>query len=130
MSLSTVKRTVSRSIRDQKVLFLPIRFQGFETEFCMSYFRIIMGLAALFVLAACKIPEQRQAYYPNGFLKERYWVFQDSGREVMNGLYTSWFPNGEKEVEILYNHGAEFTKTYYSERGTLLGTVKVASREP
>jgi antitoxin component YwqK of YwqJK toxin-antitoxin module len=92
--------------------------------------RIYLGAATLLALVACKVPEQRQAYYPNGFLKERYWVYQESGREVMNGLYTSWFPNGEKEAEILYRDGAEFTKTYYSERGTLLGTVKVAYREP
>ncbi|GEM_PF-3077690 len=96
----------------------------------MLRIRIWLGAAALLALAACKVPEQRQAYYPNGYLKERYWVYQESGREVMNGLYTSWFPNGEKEVEILYHDGAELTKTYYSERGTLLGTVKVASREP
>jgi antitoxin component YwqK of YwqJK toxin-antitoxin module len=95
----------------------------------MLNFRKTLGFFALLALVACKVPEQRITYYPNGFLKERYWVYQDEGREVMDGLYTSWYSNGKKEAEILYHDGAEFTKTYYSERGTLLGTVKVASEE-
>ena len=93
--------------------------------------RILIGTAALLILAACKLPEQRQAYYPNGFLKERYWVYREDGREVMNGLYTSWYPNGEREVEILYQDGSELTKTYYTERGHFLGSSDLASlREP
>jgi hypothetical protein len=92
-----------------------------------------LGLAGLVLLAlsACKLPEQRQAFYPNGFLKERYWVYRDSGHEVMNGLYTSWFPNGEREVEILYRDGSEVLKTYFSDRGSVLGSLDLASlREP
>jgi antitoxin component YwqK of YwqJK toxin-antitoxin module len=90
-----------------------------------------MGAMALLVLSACKLPEQKQAFYPNGYLKERYWVYCDSGREVMNGLYTSWFPNGEREVEILYRDGSEVTKTYYTDRGYFIGSVDLASaREP
>lgn len=89
--------------------------------------RILLGAVPLLFLAACKLPEQRQAYYPNGFLKERYWVYCDSGREVMNGLYTSWFPNGEREVEILYQDGSEVTKTYYTDRGHILGSADLAS---
>lgn len=96
----------------------------------MLKFRALFGFATLLALAACKIPEQRKAYYPNGYLKERYWVYQESGNEVMDGLYTGWYPNGQKEVEILYRNGNETTKTYYSERGTLLGTVNVAAQEP
>lgn len=97
----------------------------------MSTFRILLAAASLWALSACKLPEQRQGSYPNGFLKERYWVYRDGGREVMDGLYTSWFPNGEKEVEILYRDGNEITKTYYTEHGIVLGTVDVAAvREP
>jgi antitoxin component YwqK of YwqJK toxin-antitoxin module len=93
--------------------------------------RISMGAMALLSLAACRLPEQKQALYPNGFLKERYWVYRDSGREVMNGLYTSWYPNGEREVEILYRDGSEVTKSYYTERGRLIGSSDLASlREP
>jgi hypothetical protein len=88
-------------------------------------------LSALFALSACKLPEQRQAYYPNGFLKERYWVYREGGHEVMNGLYTGWFPNGEREVEILYRDGSEVTKTYFSDQGQVVGTLDLASlREP
>ena len=90
-----------------------------------------LGLGALLFLAACKLPEQKQAYYPNGFLKERYWVYRDSGREVMDGLYIGWYPNGEREVEILYQEGSEVTKTYFSERGRFLGSTDLAeAREP
>jgi hypothetical protein len=89
--------------------------------------RILMGALALLALSACKLPEQRQEYYPNGFLKERYWVYRADGREVMNGLYTGWFPNGEREVEILYRDGAEVTKTYYTERGNFAGVLGLAS---
>ena len=93
--------------------------------------RISMGAIAFLSLAACRLPEQKQARYPNGFLKERYWVYRDSGREVMNGLYTSWYPNGEREVEILYRDGSEVTKSYYTERGRLMGRSDLASlREP
>ncbi len=89
------------------------------------------GLCILFSLSACKLPEQKQAYYPNGFLKERYWVYRQGGREVMHGLYTGWFPNGEREVEILYRDGSEVNKTYFSDQGQMLGTVDLASlREP
>jgi antitoxin component YwqK of YwqJK toxin-antitoxin module len=86
-----------------------------------------LGAASLLILSACKLPEQKFAYYPDGCLKERYWVYRENGREVMNGLYTSWFPNGQPEVEILYREGAEVTKTYYSERGFFLGRVDFAS---
>jgi hypothetical protein len=97
-------------------------------------FQAVLALSSLFVLFAltgCKLPEQRQAYYPNGFLKERYWVYREGGREVMNGLYTGWFPNGEREVEILYRDGSELTKTYFSDQGQVVGTLDLASiREP
>jgi antitoxin component YwqK of YwqJK toxin-antitoxin module len=49
----------------------------------------------------------------------------------MNGLYTGWFPNGEREVEILYRDGSELTKTYFSDQGQVVGTLDLASiREP
>jgi hypothetical protein len=90
-----------------------------------------LSLACLAGLSGCKLPEQRQAFYPNGFLKERYWVYREGGREVMNGLYIGWYPNGEREVEILYRDGSEVTKTYYSDRGGVVGTLDLASlREP
>ncbi|MDB5106705.1 MAG: hypothetical protein JWP91_4394 [Fibrobacteres bacterium] len=93
--------------------------------------RVFIGAVSLLILSGCKLPEQKQAFYPNGYLKERYWVYRDNGREVMNGLYTSWFPNGEREVEILYRDGSEVTKTYYTERGSFLGSADLASlREP
>jgi hypothetical protein len=84
--------------------------------------RVLIPSLALLSLAACKLPEQRQAFYPNGFLKERYWVYRDSGREVMDGLYIGWFPNGEREVEILYQEGSEITKTYFTDRGHFMGS--------
>lgn len=88
-------------------------------------------LAFLLALTGCKLPEQRMAHYPNGFLKERYWIYRESGSEVMHGLYTSWFPNGEREVEILYRDGSEVLKTYFTDRGSVVGTVGLASyREP
>jgi antitoxin component YwqK of YwqJK toxin-antitoxin module len=90
-----------------------------------------LALCALVFLSACKVPEQRQAFYPNGVLKERYWVYRDGGREVMHGLYTGFFPNGEPQVEILYRDGSEATKTYFSEQGAVVGTVDLASlRDP
>jgi antitoxin component YwqK of YwqJK toxin-antitoxin module len=93
--------------------------------------RFLTATGALLFLAACKFPEQRQAFYPSGVIKERYWVYRDSGREVMDGLYIGWFPNGEREIEILYRDGSELTKTYYSERGHFLGSSELASaREP
>ena len=94
-------------------------------------FRWGIVVMAISSFSACKLPEQRQAAYPNGFLKERYWVYREGGHEVMNGLYTSWFPNGEREVEILYRDGSEVMKTYFSEHGSVVGTVGFASlREP
>ncbi len=93
--------------------------------------RFLPGTVALFFLAACKLPEQRQAFYPNGFLKERYWVYRDSGREVMDGLYIGWFPNGEREVEILYQDGSEVAKTYFTDRGHFMGSADLAAlRDP
>lgn len=90
-----------------------------------------LALLGALGLSACKIPEQRQAYYPNGFLRERYWFYREGGREVMHGLYTGWYPNGEREVEILYRDGSEAVKTYYSEQGKKVGTVDLASvRDP
>ena len=85
------------------------------------------ALVSLLALTGCKLPEQKQAFYPNGFLKERYWVYRDGGGEVMHGLYTSWFPNGEREVEILYRDGSEVLKTYFTDRGSVVGTVGLAS---
>ena len=92
---------------------------------------MVLAVCALLCLSACKIPEQRQAFYPNGFLKERYWVYSMAGREVMNGLYTGYFPNGQREVEILYRDGSEVTKTYFTDQGAVVGTIGFASlREP
>jgi antitoxin component YwqK of YwqJK toxin-antitoxin module len=89
--------------------------------------RLPLAAAALAMLAACKVPEQRQEYYSDGTLKERFWVYRQDGREVMHGLYVAYFPNGQREVEILYRDGSEVTKTYFTDRGTVLGTVSVAS---
>lgn len=89
--------------------------------------RGLLCAASLLVLAACRLPEQRQNFYANGALKERFWVYQGDGREVMHGMYVSYFPNGQREVEILYQDGSEVVKTFYSERGAILGTVDVAS---
>lgn len=90
--------------------------------------RLGISLAAsLLILSACRLPEQKLAYYPGGCLKERYWVYRENGREVMNGLYTSWYPNGQPEVEILYHDGSEVTKTYYNDRGAFMGRVELAS---
>lgn len=85
-------------------------------------------LAALSAAAllGCRIPEHRQEFYTNGTLKERFWVYDQAGREVMHGLYVSYYPNGYREMEILYQDGQEVTKTYYTERGTIQGTVNVA----
>jgi hypothetical protein len=106
-------------------------YAGAHAKRSMVKIRIGIAALALLLLAACKLPEQRQAFYPNGFLKERYWVYRENGREVMNGLYTGWFPSGEREVEILYRDGSEVNKTYFSDRGSVLGTVGLASlREP
>src|SRR5687767_752030 len=90
--------------------------------------RTLAALLAASALLACRIPEHRQEFYSNGTLKERFWVYEGGGgREVMHGLYVAYYPNGRKEVEILYRDGAEVTKTYYSERGTVQGTVHVAA---
>ena len=83
--------------------------------------------ASLLALAACRLPEQRQNFYANGTLKERFWVYKGDGREVMDGLYVSYFPNGQREVEILFHDGSEVHKTYYNDRGIILGTVGVAA---
>lgn len=93
--------------------------------------RFLIASGSLFLLAGCKLPEQRQEFYSSGVIKERYWIYRDSGREVMDGLYIGWFPNGEREVEILYRDGSEITKTYFSEHGRFLGSSDLASlREP
>lgn len=89
--------------------------------------RGLLCAASLLALAACKLPEQRQNFYANGTLKERFWIYQVDGREVLHGMYVSYFPNGQREVEILYRDGSEVVKTYYSERGAMLGTLDVAT---
>jgi hypothetical protein len=90
-------------------------------------FRTLAVVFPVLALAACKLPEQKHGFYPNKYLKERFWVYQEGGREVMHGLYTGWHPNGEKEVEILYSDGAEVARTYFTERGTAMGTVHAAN---
>lgn len=86
----------------------------------------LLALLPIAVLAACRMPEQRQEYYTNGALKERFWVYQRDGREVMHGLYVAYYPNGYREVEILYRDGGEVAKTYFTERGTVQGRVLTA----
>lgn len=93
----------------------------------LSGLHLPLSAAALAALLACKIPEQRLERYGDGTLKERFWVYSRDGREVMHGLYVAYYPNGQREVEILYRDGSEVTKTYYSDRGTVIGTVTVAS---
>lgn len=89
----------------------------------------LAAAATLFALLGCKVPEKRQALYANGAIKERYWVYEDGGREVMHGLYAAFYPSGKKEVEIVYKDGAEITKTYYNENGRVIGVVNVAAGE-
>src|SRR5437868_14633854 len=86
----------------------------------IPHLRTALGACALLALLACKLPEQKQALYPNGAIKERYWVYVDGGREVMHGLYAGFYPSGKKEVEIVYRDGAEIAKTYYNERGIVI----------
>lgn len=83
--------------------------------------------AALALLAACRIPEQRQEFYTNGAIKERFWVYERDGREVMHGLYVAYYPNGYREIEVLYQDGAEVSRTYFTERGTVQGRVEIAT---
>lgn len=86
----------------------------------------LAGLAGF--LLACRMPEQRQEFYSNGTLKERFWVYKGSrGQEVMHGMYVAYYPNGRKDVQILYRDGVAVTKTFYSERGTIQGSVDVAT---
>jgi len=110
-----------------------MRLPGLKTKVSptIRFRTAALALCALLCLSACKVPEQHQAFYSNGFLKERYWIYREGGREVMHGLYTGFFPNGEPQVEILYRDGSEVTKTYFSEQGAVVGTVDLASlREP
>src|SRR5690349_17306810 len=88
--------------------------------------RTLLALPVLAALAACRMPEQRQEFYANGTLKERFWVYDRDGREVMHGLYVAYYPNGYREVEILYRDGVEVTKTYFTERGRVQGVVNIA----
>ncbi len=81
------------------------------------------------MLAACNVPSQVKSYHANGYLKERYWVYNHQGREVLSGLYTSWYANGEKQVEIYYVDGVEASRTFYNEEGSLIGTVEVAKAD-
>ena len=83
--------------------------------------------AALALLTACRIPEHRQEFYANGALKERFWVYERDGHEVMHGLYVAYYPNGYREIEILYRDGAEVSRTYFTERGTVKGRVQIAT---
>lgn len=91
------------------------------------YARLPLSAAALAALIACRIPEQRLERYSDGTLRERFWVYRQDGREVMHGLYVAYYPNGQREVEILYRDGSEVAKTYYTDRGTVMGTVTVVS---
>jgi antitoxin component YwqK of YwqJK toxin-antitoxin module len=92
-----------------------------------SRMRLLLAAAVLATLAGCKVPEQRQEFYSDGTLKERFWVYRQDGREVMHGLYVAYYPNGQREVEIFYRDGSEVAKTYFTDRGTVLGKVTVAS---
>lgn len=89
--------------------------------------RTLLAALGVAALAGCRVPEHRQEFYTNGTLKERFWVYDRSGREVMHGLYVAYYPNGYRAMEILYQDGNEVTKTYYTERGTIQGTVNVAT---
>ncbi len=91
--------------------------------------RWILGLAVTGLLTACNIPSQVKTYHGNGYLKERYWAYQHEGREVLTGLYTSWHPNGEKQVEIYYVDGVESSRSYYDEKGLFIGTIEVAKAD-
>jgi antitoxin component YwqK of YwqJK toxin-antitoxin module/predicted nucleic acid-binding Zn ribbon protein len=52
--------------------------------------------------------ELREEKYPNGALKSRGHVRQDADKNyVLVGLWTYWFPNGQKEAEGEYVNGQE-----------------------
>jgi hypothetical protein len=74
--------------------------------------------------AICEIldsePQLREIFFSNGSPRERYFVVKDSlGNEVREGLYVSWYENGQKEGETTYSNGKEqgsFTRWYETGR--------------
>ncbi len=87
------------------------------------------ALVGSLLVVACKMPVSKSAYYDSGFLKESYSAYSTGGQEVKHGLYTRWFPNGEKELEIWYQDGREISKTFYDQRGLVVGTLELAQSD-
>ena len=70
---------------------------------------LVLGLLVLGLLKSLgTATELREEKYPNGSLKSRGHVRQDADKNhVLVGLWTYWFPNGQKEAEGDYRNGRE-----------------------
>jgi hypothetical protein len=67
-----------------------------------SKYLIVLFLFCLF----CSGLEKRESKYDNGQIKESFLVRKDSeGNYIKEGLYTSWYLNGQKKSEKTYVNG-------------------------
>jgi antitoxin component YwqK of YwqJK toxin-antitoxin module len=72
---------------------------------CWAASALVLSVA---IFSACSRKELREEKYPNGALKSRGYVKQDAEKNyVLAGLWTYWYPNGQKEAEGEYRDAKE-----------------------
>ncbi|MFC1584285.1 toxin-antitoxin system YwqK family antitoxin [Fibrobacterota bacterium] len=105
--------------------------------------KAISGIVLICVifLCSCEKIKEKETYYPNKQLKERWNVTLDAGKEIKNGLYESWHDNGKRKYVSHYlddqKHGVhkEFYKDGTKKRreiyhfGSLMGKQKRWDKE-
>lgn len=57
---------------------------------------------ALFILILISCSEAKKNYYENGTLKERFFIDKNGEKD---GIYESFFKNGQKKETIFFEHG-------------------------
>jgi antitoxin component YwqK of YwqJK toxin-antitoxin module len=62
------------------------------------------------VLVGCGGTEKREETYQNGKIKLRYFVKEIDGNFLKHGLYSTWYPDGTKKEEIVYEKGKKHGK--------------------
>lgn len=60
-----------------------------------------------------------ESFFKDGTLRIReHVIYSDDGAKINHGLYTRWYPNGQKECEMTFVHGAKHgTEIFWHRNG-------------
>jgi antitoxin component YwqK of YwqJK toxin-antitoxin module len=92
-----------------------------------NFYKLVFIICCI-TAAGCGKRELKETRYPNGQLKEQYYVRIDrKGNQAGDGRYSSWYADGQVQAEETYKNGkleGLFTTWYENGKMQVKGTYK------